>query len=487
MRMRGKADKKGKGTIIIRKEEVVEGEAHGGSWKVAYADFVTAMMAFFLLMWLLNATTEEQRKGLADYFSPNSVLSHNSSGTGQPFGGRTAFSDGAMVSDLGNPQVTVGQQPVVDHVEEDDSDIVVAAAAASRRYREQGAGSGRPAAAASRRRDRCGTPRRPDRSRSPRPRRARGDVQRKPTEAELRAELEKREKQAFDQAAQQIRDAVGNDPQLAELARQLAIDMTPEGLRIQIRDADAKPMFPFGSAVPNDKARLLLQKVAPVLARLTQDISIAGHTDAAPFAGAGRTNWELSADRANATRRLLVDAGLQETRIRSVTGNAERDLAVPSRSAGRRQPPHRHRGAALGAAARRSAVRAMPCWRRLLRPSARLRVRQLHRVRAAASTCWSRRCRSRLWTIGGAAVASFVMANSMHDLKHALGGFKKIFGGAAFKKRDYVDLLSLLYFLVRLATTKGNMALEPHIEKPDESAGVPEVSQGARQPLRQLR
>jgi chemotaxis protein MotB len=81
--------------------------------------------------------------------------------------------------------------------------------------------------------------------------------------------------------------------------------------------------------VPNDKARLLLQKVAPVLTRLTQDVSIAGHTDAAPFAGPGRTNWELSADRANATRRLLIESGLQGSRIRSVTGNAERDLAVP--------------------------------------------------------------------------------------------------------------------------------------------------------------
>jgi chemotaxis protein MotA len=75
-----------------------------------------------------------------------------------------------------------------------------------------------------------------------------------------------------------------------------------------------------------------------------------------------------------------------------------------------------------------------------------------------------------MWTIGGAAIAAFLMSNSMHDLKHALGGFKKIFSGAAFHKHDYVDLLSLLYFLVRLATTKGNMALEAHIEKPEESA-----------------
>src|SRR5271157_6257784 len=113
MAARGKAQTRA--GVIIRREQPSEAAAHhGGAWKVAYADFITAMMAFFLLMWLINATTEEQRKGLADYFSPNSVLSHNSSGTGQPFGGRTAFSEGGMLSDLGNPQVTVGQQPVVD-------------------------------------------------------------------------------------------------------------------------------------------------------------------------------------------------------------------------------------------------------------------------------------------------------------------------------------------------------------------------------------
>jgi chemotaxis protein MotB len=153
---------------------------------------------------------------------------------------------------------------------------------------------------------------------------------RKPTEGELRAEVQRREKEEFEYAAQQVRDAVADDPRLAELARQLAIDTTPEGLRIQIRDADREAMFPLGSAVPNDKAKLLLQKVASVLARMPQDISIAGHTDAAPYAGTGFTNWELSADRANATRRLLVDSGLQESRVRSVTGNAQRDLAVPS-------------------------------------------------------------------------------------------------------------------------------------------------------------
>ena len=325
--MRGKAGKNGKVEIIIRKEEVVEGGGHGGAWKVAYADFVTAMMAFFLLMWLLNATTEEQRKGLADYFSPNNVLSHSSSGVGQPFGGRTAFSDGGMASDLGSVQVTQGHQPAVDQVEEDDSDVV----AQPRPHRNDTKSDapdlgGKSAPARPGRGTRRCRADRPDFA--PRPRAVRV-AQRPPTEAELKAELEKREKQAFDQAAQQIRDAVRGDPSLRDLANQLAIDMTPEGLRIQLLDAEREPMFPFGSAEPNDRARQLLQKVAPVLAHLTQDISIAGHTDAAPFAGPGRTNWELSADRANATRRLLVDAGLQQSRIRSVTGNAERDPLVP--------------------------------------------------------------------------------------------------------------------------------------------------------------
>ena len=90
-------------------------------------------------------------------------------------------------------------------------------------------------------------------------------------------------------------------------------------------------------------------------------------------------------------------------------------------------------------------------------------------------------------TIGGAAIGTFVMANSMHDVKHTLGGFGKIFKGARFKKADYVDLLSLLYFLVRLASTKGTMALEPHIEKPDESAAFQKFPKILGQPSRQRR
>lgn len=323
------SDRKGSG-IVIRKEEIVEGGHHGGAWKVAYADFVTAMMAFFLLMWLLNATTEDQRKGLADYFSPNNLLSHASSGTGQPFGGHTAFDDGALVSDRGSVEIVPGKRPPASLQEDVDADVSPdnhgppPGGTPKVPPNEPGKPTGnpvvpqvgpnpdtRPAAVAT-----------PDNAMAP--------AGRKPTEQELRAEKERLEKKAFEAAAQQIRDAVNADPALRELSRQLAIDMTPDGLRIQIMDEIKLPMFASGSADPNERARLLLQKVVPVLAKLPQAISVAGHTDAAPFPGPGRTNWELSAERANATRRLLAEAGLPEARFRSVTGNADKDPLLPA-------------------------------------------------------------------------------------------------------------------------------------------------------------
>ncbi|HVC59123.1 MAG TPA: flagellar motor protein MotB [Acetobacteraceae bacterium] len=353
-----KTDRKGTGSrpnVIIRKEEVVEAEAHGGAWKVAYADFVTAMMAFFLLMWLLNATTEDQRKGLADYFSPNNLLSHASSGTGQPFGGHTAFDHGAMVSDRGAVQVIVGRRPVPIDPPEDDAQPEPPTRAGSDDDRDQGAGrrtatvspgpanvTGRPPPA-----NAAGTPMatnaapfpaqanpalpaEPGQAQSARSAAASAAQVRNPTVAELGAARERQEKVEFAQAAQQIRDAVRDDPALAGLARQLAIDITPQGLRIQILDEDHRSMFPFGSAVPNNRAMLLLQKVTPVLARLSQQISIAGYTDSAPFPGPDRTNWELSTERANATRRLLVEGGLPDSRIRRVTGHADRDPLLPA-------------------------------------------------------------------------------------------------------------------------------------------------------------
>ncbi|MGE0226211.1 MAG: flagellar motor protein MotB [Acetobacteraceae bacterium] len=329
--MAGKGAKGSKGGVIIKKFEIVEGGHHGGAWKVAYADFVTAMMAFFLLMWLLNATTEDQRKGLADYFSPNNLLSHASSGVGQPFGGHTAFVDGALVSDKGSVQIVMGKRPTVKDVENGEVEITKESLGfrsdhpQAQEHQDDAAAYGQaalrmgqdPTAASLAGRTEIDG-------------QDQADPMRAPTEAEIRAEKERQERAEFEAAAEQIKEAVRGDPALKDLANQLAIDMTPEGLRIQILDEVRSPMFATGSAVPNERARLLLQKIGPVLQRLPQQISIAGHTDAAPFPGPERTNWELSAERANATRRLLVEGGLPVTRIRTVTGHAERDPLLPA-------------------------------------------------------------------------------------------------------------------------------------------------------------
>ncbi len=339
--------------IIIKRDEVVEGGHHGGAWKVAYADFVTAMMAFFLLMWLLNATTDEQRRGLADYFSPMNPLARGASGTGQPFGGKTPFETGEMVSDRGTMAVVPGranEQPVPeDPVTEvslprtpRESDIDEPAKPGSAMFDA----AGHAVAAAD--------PTRPDATSNPDAGRIEPKLQTSPDarvlalvgsktpgsaaalvrasadEAALQAAQDKQERAAFAQAAAQIRDAIHGDKLLEDMAKQITIDQTPEGLRIQLLDEDKSSMFALGSAAMADRARMLLAKMAPALMNLPEPISIAGHTDATPFHGGDKTNWELSAERANATRRLLVESGLPEARIRSVTGNADRDLLLPS-------------------------------------------------------------------------------------------------------------------------------------------------------------
>jgi len=326
--------KTAKPTIIIRREEIIEGGHHGGAWKVAYADFVTAMMAFFLLMWLLNATTQEQRRGLADYFSPNNLTSRSNSGFGAPFGGLTPNLEGSLASDRGAVQLTTGPtRPIID-MEDSDEDTPVM----SPKQHISGPtlltmaqdGGAAPAAFQTTASSQTTTP--ADAAHVPAnpPMAERTASSAAIQAAAAKVAREQRERAGLEQAAEQIREAVRSDPALAGLAKQLAIDLTPEGLRIQIMDEDKQPMFAFGAAALNDRARALLSKVAPALLRLTQPIAIDGHTDAAPYRGADRSNWDLSAERANATRRLLTDAGLPEARIRSVAGHADRDPLLPA-------------------------------------------------------------------------------------------------------------------------------------------------------------
>jgi chemotaxis protein MotB len=342
-------------TIVIRKEEGEEPGHHGGAWKVAYADFVTAMMAFFLLMWLINATTEDQRKGLADYFAPTNLFGHSSSGTGKPFGGQTPNDPGSAASTSGSLQAIAGKQPTrIDRIQDDrdtpmewPADRADDSDDATRDTAANAAASDAPAQAASATAPVDSAPGAQSHASggdfaaallTPPP--VPGDPQAQPApqaaiapSASAQAAAQRdaaREQHTLEQVATRLRETIQQDPALQPIADQLMVDTTPEGLRIQNVDQDRRPMFTLGSATPTRQVSDLLQKVVPLLAGLPNAISIAGHTDATVYRGDGKSNWELSTERANATRHLLVDAGLPDSRIRSVTGNADRDPLLPN-------------------------------------------------------------------------------------------------------------------------------------------------------------
>ena len=315
----GKGGKKEGTTIVIRRVEEVAAGHHGGAWKVAYADFVTAMMAFFLLMWLLNATTEQQRRGIAAYFSPLANVENGFSGQGLVPGGVSPLDKGTSLVNKGTGtppaptppqtvqgaagQVAAGQTaddddgtPVIPDTDDDDQP--------SGQSKEQTQAAGKDAAGPSD----AGAAR----------------------SAAIRAAKAMAEQASLTNAADQIRRLVAADPSLATIAGQMAIDVTPEGLRIQIMDSEGKPMFDRGAATLNARAAALLSKVAPFLATLPEPVSIGGYTDAAPWAPGTATNWTLSSGRANAARDLLVGSGLPDTRITDVTGFADRHLLLPA-------------------------------------------------------------------------------------------------------------------------------------------------------------
>jgi chemotaxis protein MotB len=293
--------------IVVKRAAPPAGHAHhGGAWKIAYADFVTAMMAFFLLMWLINATTEAQRRGIADYFAPTNPLSRGQSGSGLPFGGRSLHSSDALVGETPMTALPragrIGGDSQVEEEEDDPAAESRDMPARPATLPAQVAEGPAPQPAAPRRDELAATGQPP------------------PNRAETIARV-----------SEEIRQAVQMDPALASLARQLLIEEVPEGLRVQLLDAEGQPVFQTGQAAPNERGRALLARVAAVIARLPHPIEITGHTDATPFrTGGERSNWDLSAERANATRRLLSEVGIPESRIRSVSGRAEREPLVAS-------------------------------------------------------------------------------------------------------------------------------------------------------------
>ena len=256
--------------IIIKKITVAgHGGHHGGAWKVAYADFVTAMMAFFLLLWIVGATNEDQRKGIADYFSPTLMQHTKAGGSNGVMGGR------AMMAPDGNaphafPQGTQRVMPVTNF-----SQV---------------------------------TPPTPE-------------------ERQLADQLRKEDVQRFEKAATELAEKMQRDAALARLRDKVRLSVTQEGLRIEILDEADFAMFGVGTNRLSGPARDLLVEVAAAVSTMPNPIAMRGHTDSLPFtpSGPGMNNWVLSSQRAEATRAALAAEGVDPTRFSRLEGVADRE------------------------------------------------------------------------------------------------------------------------------------------------------------------
>jgi chemotaxis protein MotB len=245
--------------IIIKRIKKGGHAVHGGAWKIAYADFVTAMMAFFLLMWLLGSTTDGDKKGIADYFqSPLKIALSGGSGSGDS---NSILKGGgeSLTSTVG--QVKKGE------VEATRNTINL----------------------------------------------------HKLKQEQIRAEVAR-----LEDLKQEIQQKLQSNEKLKDLSSQIRLDMTRDGLRIQIVDDQNRPMFASGSAQIAPYMKDLLREIGSVLTEVPNRLTLEGHTDAQPFPGGDRgySNWELSSDRANASRRELIAGGLSDDRVLRVQGLA---------------------------------------------------------------------------------------------------------------------------------------------------------------------
>lgn len=255
--------------IIIKRIKKVSGGAHGGAWKVAYADFVTAMMAFFLLLWLLNSTTKEQKTGLSEYFAPTVASTQTTSGSGDILDGN------ALVIDItqSNP-ITA---PIPEQVEV-KKEVEVS------------------------------------------------------KEEQLELAMANKEQEAFEDMASEISLSIQQNAEFSELSNQVLIDVTKDGMRIQLVDQDNRSMFRGNTAELYSYAERMLVLIAKKVGKLPNRIAISGHTYSIPFrTGSTYTNWELSSDRANTTRRVLRTSGVSQDRIAEVTGKASTEPLLPDR------------------------------------------------------------------------------------------------------------------------------------------------------------
>lgn len=269
--------------IIIKKVKKGGHAAHGGSWKVAFADFATAMMAFFLLMWLMGATDEKQKGAISEYFNNPSAVPGTST---MPSPTSMQGPGGASTSMI---KVGGGMELHTD----------VAPPSQTKPGEETTAMSD--------------------------------------DDAEKRAEELDRER--LNSLLEQLKEAIDAREALAKFKDQILLDITPEGVRIQIIDHERRSMFPLGSSRLEDFTTKILAELASIIKSVPNRISISGHTDIKPYTAVNYSNWELSADRANAARRALITGGLPTEKVGRVVGLASSvllDTAIPDSPVNRR-------------------------------------------------------------------------------------------------------------------------------------------------------
>ncbi len=270
--------------IIVRRKKKGGHEHHGGAWKVAYADFVTAMMAFFLVMWLVTAVSKEQRAAIFDYFKNPSMEPGKSV---KPAPGQMG-PGGASTSPIDLHGGLNAIRPVITRAPD------IAGTAAPVRSPNE---TNQEAAA-----------------RIP-------PTEQAPTPEQAAAVQQAAEHKQLESLMAELRAAVNKSQALEPFKDQLLLDITPEGVRIQIVDAQNRPMFDVGSARLRNYTIAILNELAPYLDSVPNRISVTGHTDIRPYPSTnGYTNWELSADRANAARRALTAGGLPDGKISRVVG-----------------------------------------------------------------------------------------------------------------------------------------------------------------------
>ncbi|SMQ94081.1 flagellar motor protein MotB [Xanthomonas fragariae] len=249
----------GKSTVVIRRIKKVQGGGHhGGAWKVAFADFVTAMMAFFLVLWLMAATTKEQRAAISEYFRNPSPLSGKSPAPSPGMNGPGGAST-SMIKLGGTADMAKGQKDEMGRKRDNATD----------------------------------------------------------TNEDSRA----KDKQRLETLMQDLKEAIDKSQALEPFKDQLLLDLTPDGLRIQIVDKQNRPMFDIGRDQLKPYTVDILRELSSFINEVPNHISITGHTDTTAYSSdAGYTNWELSADRANAARRALVSAGMADPKVSRVVG-----------------------------------------------------------------------------------------------------------------------------------------------------------------------